>query len=127
VTRPDGLRPLWSRLRGLFARTSSDSGLTEEVRVHIRLRTALGASSASVLWLVMREVLGLLGAGLLVGIPCVLVLSQYVVSQLFGVAATDLWTASAAAAALALVAILAGWLPARRAGRIDPLVALRHE
>ena len=93
----------------------------------IGLRTALGASPGSVLWLVMREVFGLLGAGMLVAIPCALLLSRYIAAQLFGVAPTDVWTSTAAGATLAAVAVAAGLLPARRARTIDPAIALRHE
>ena len=93
----------------------------------IGLRTALGASPASVLWLVMREVLTLLGVGLVVGLPCALVLSRAIASQLFGVTPTDAWTVLAASAGLGLVAAAAGFFPAQRARTIDPLVALRQE
>ncbi len=79
------------------------------------------------LWLVMREVLTLLGVGLLVGLPCVYVLSRSVASQLFGVAPTDAWTAAAAGATLLCVAAMAGFLPAHRARTINPVIALRHE
>jgi predicted permease len=93
----------------------------------IGLRTALGASPGSVLWLVMREVFQLLGIGMLVGIPCAVLLSHYVASQLFGVTPTDVRTAAAAGATLIAVAVTAGLFPARRARTIDPVVALRHE
>ena len=79
----------------------------------IGLRTALGASPGSVLWLVMREVFRLLGAGMLIGVPCAVLLSRVVASQLFGVTPTDVWTAAAAAATLVAVAVAAGLLPAR--------------
>ena len=93
----------------------------------IGLRMALGAAKGSVLWLVLREVLLLLGAGLFVGIPCAYLFSRYVSSQLFGVKPTDPSTCIAAVVILAAVAALSGFVPARRASAIDPLTALRHE
>jgi predicted permease len=93
----------------------------------IGLRTALGASPGSVLWLVMREVLTLLVVGVLVGVPTAFLLSRYIASQLFGVTATNVWTTGCAGVTLALVALAAGLLPALRASTISPLVALRSE
>jgi predicted permease len=93
----------------------------------IGLRVALGAPRRSVLWLVLREVLLLLGAGLLVGVPCAYAFSRYVSSQLFGVAPTDLSVCAAAVLVLGVVAAVSGFVPARRATAIDPLTALRYE
>ncbi len=91
------------------------------------LRMALGAAQSTVVWMVLREVLLLLGAGLLIGLPSALALSRLVSSQLFGVAPTDIPTALLATAVLAAVAIAAGFLPARRASHIDPIRALKYE
>ncbi len=91
------------------------------------LRMALGAPQTAVLWMVLREVLLLLGVGLVIGIPVAYVLSRYVSSQLFGVPPTDLFTAGLAGVVLAAVAIVSGFLPARRASNIDPIRALRYE
>jgi predicted permease len=99
------------------------AGRTKE----IGLRTALGASPGSVSWLVMREVLVLVAAGLALGLPAAVLLGRAVASQLFGVAAGDVTTVATAGAVLALSALAAGLLPARRASTIDPLIALRHE
>jgi ABC-type antimicrobial peptide transport system permease subunit len=91
------------------------------------LRMALGAPRGEVVWMVMREVLMLLGLGLLAGIPTAYILSRYVSSQLFGVQPADVPTAIIAVAVLAGVASLAGFIPARRASGIDPIKALRYE
>jgi ABC-type antimicrobial peptide transport system permease subunit len=93
----------------------------------IGLRMALGAQQSSVVWLVMREVLVLLGIGLALGVPVAYLLSRYVSSQLFGVQPTDLWTAATALVVLTAVAAGAGLIPARRASGIDPIQALRYE
>jgi predicted permease len=91
------------------------------------LRMALGAAQSSVVWMVMREVLLLLGIGLVIGVPLAFALSRLVASQLFGVAAADPRTGVIAICVLAVVALGAGFLPARRASTIDPIRALRYE
>ncbi|MCX6629996.1 MAG: FtsX-like permease family protein [Candidatus Solibacter sp.] len=93
----------------------------------IGLRMALGAPQAQVVWMVMREALVLVAAGLAIGIPVAWAVSKYVSTQLFGVKATDMVSAAAALVILALVAAVAGFLPARRASTIDPIQALRYE
>ncbi len=93
----------------------------------IGLRMALGAPRSWVLWLVMREILILLGGGLIVGVPGAYVLSRFVSSQLFGVTPTDVWTGATAMAVLGLIALFSGVVPARRASSIDPITALRYE
>jgi ABC-type antimicrobial peptide transport system permease subunit len=91
------------------------------------VRMALGAQQGAIVWLVMREVLLLLGIGLAIGIPSAYLLSRFVSSQLFGVQAADEWTAVTAGVVLGVVAIAAGFMPARRASAIDPIQALRYE
>jgi len=91
------------------------------------VRIALGAQPGAVLWLVMKEVLVLLGIGLAVGVPSAIGLGQYVSTQLYGVKANDPWLAAGTVVVLASVAALAGLIPARRASRIDPILALRFE
>jgi ABC-type antimicrobial peptide transport system permease subunit len=93
----------------------------------IGLRMALGAPRSWVLWLVMRDVLSLFGAGLLAGVPAAYGLSRYVSSQLFGVTPADVSTGAASIAVLGLVAFVSGLVPALRASAIDPITALRYE
>jgi predicted permease len=93
----------------------------------IGLRMALGAAQGKVVWMVLRETLLLVAAGLAIGVPSALLLSKYVSTQLFGVKPTDIWSAAAALVILSAVAIGAGFLPARRASTIDPIQALRYE
>ena len=93
----------------------------------IGIRMALGASQQSVLWMVMRETLRMLAIGTALGLFAALWLGRLVQSLLFGVDAKDPVAASIAVGVLALAAALAGLIPAFRAARVDPIIALRCE
>jgi predicted permease len=93
----------------------------------IGIRVALGASRNSILSMILRETLVLALAGLAVGLPCALAASHFVGHMLFNVSANDPATLAAVAFSLAGVAALAGYIPARRAMRVDPMAALRYE
>ena len=93
----------------------------------IGIRMALGAAQTDVVWMVMRDVLLLVGVGVAVGIPASLGLARIVQSQLYGLSAHDPWTLMLATGGLAVVAAAAGYIPASRASRLDPTAALRYE
>jgi len=93
----------------------------------IGIRMALGAERSGVLWMVMRESLMLVAVGVVIGIPAALAAARLISSVLYGLKATDPITITAAALAMIAVAALAGYLPARRAAKVDPMVALRYE
>lgn len=93
----------------------------------IGVRMALGAERRNIVWLVLKESLLLVGLGLMVGLPASWAAAQLISAQLFGLKPTDPITLATAVGVLTLVATLAGYLPARRASRVDPLVALRYE
>jgi predicted permease len=96
-------------------------------RNEIGIRMALGAEQSRVLRMVLREVAMLIGLGLATGLAAAMMTTHFVASFLYGTKANDPWTLSLAAGFLALVAVLAGFLPARRASRLEPMNALREE
>jgi predicted permease len=91
------------------------------------LRMALGAERRRLIWMVLREVLLLAGAGLAIGLPAALASTRLVESFLFGLKPNDAAALTAAALLVVVAAVAAGFGPARRASRIDPWTALRHE
>jgi predicted permease len=93
----------------------------------IGLRMALGATAQNVAGPILREALLLVLAGLSVGLPVALALARLIKSQLYGIAPADPVTLAATGVLLIAVAILSGWIPARRAARVNPMVALRCE
>jgi len=93
----------------------------------IGIRMALGARPGAVLWLVLRETLLLIFIGIVIGLPVALAATRLTEGLLFGLTPNDPLTLALATLALIAIAALAGYLPARRAARVDPLVALRFE
>jgi putative ABC transport system permease protein len=109
---------------GIFGVMSCNvSQRTQEMGV----RLALGAQPRDVLALVLRQGMLLAGLGMAIGLAAALALGQSIRSLLFQVDAADPATLSAVAVLLAVVALAACWIPARRATRVDPLAALRYE
>ncbi len=96
-------------------------------RREIGVRLALGALSRNVVWLVLREALLLLAVGLALGLPVSIALAYYVRGQLYGVHFADPTSLGLAVLCLAAAAALAAFIPARRASRVDPNLALRYE
>jgi putative ABC transport system permease protein len=109
---------------GLYGLLSYNvAGRTSE----IGLRMALGARARDVLWMILREALLLTVIGIVVGLPAVIYATKWVESLLYGLQPTDPISIGFAAILLLAVAALAAWLPARRAARVDPMIALRYE
>ncbi len=96
-------------------------------RREIGIRMALGAGQALVLRMVLREALTLSAVGVLVGLPLAYALGRAVEAEVFGLSSTDAPTLLLAAVTLSAVSLVAGWLPARRAARIDPALTLRQD
>jgi putative ABC transport system permease protein len=93
----------------------------------IGIRLALGAQRSDVLSLIIGEGLALTAIGICAGLAAAVGLTRLMASQLYGVSATDPLTLAAVVVILTIVAFLASWIPARRAMRVDPMVALRYE
>jgi predicted permease len=93
----------------------------------IGVRMALGAAASDVIRMVMRDAMWMAGAGILVGLPCAYAIGKILKAMLFHIEPFDPRTAALSLFTLLAVALLAAWLPARRAMRVDPVVALRYE
>ena len=119
---------------GLLALALASLGLYGVMAYAVKQRTAelgvrfaLGAPRARVLWMVYRESLLLMVAGLLVGVPVILATSRLVETLLFGIGGADPLTIAAAMTVLLVIGSLASFWPARRASRVDPVTVLRQE
>jgi len=93
----------------------------------IGIRMALGARQMDVLWMVLRETLLLVLIGVAIGVPGALASARLISSMLYAVRAIDPVTFVGASLFLTSVALLATYIPARRATKVDPMVALRYE
>jgi ABC-type antimicrobial peptide transport system permease subunit len=93
----------------------------------IGIRTALGATRRQLARSILRDALLLTGAGLALGLPAAVAVTRLLESRLYGVAPSDPLTLVGSVAILLAVAVLATWIPARRAARVGPMVALRCE
>ncbi len=96
-------------------------------RGEIGIRMALGAAESSVTWLVLRDVIYMLAIGTVLGVAVSLAAGRFIKTLLFGVQAANLATLALAAAVLCVAALLAAYLPAHRASKMDPMAALREE
>ncbi len=108
-------------LYGLMAHTA-----TRRTR-EIGIRMALGAQRTNVLWMILRDGVLLVVLGAMIGIPVAYGVTRFVSNFLYGLTARDPATMVIATALLAVVTIIASVLPARRASKVDPMVALRYE
>jgi predicted permease len=93
----------------------------------IGVRMALGAAAGDVIRMVLRDSLWMVGAGILIGLPCAYAIGRVLKTALFRLEPLDPQTAALSFFALLAVALIAAWVPARRAARIDPMTALREE
>lgn len=119
-----GVLALLLAMIGLYGTLSY---LVAQRRTEIGIRMALGAQGGSILRLVMREVISVLAGGVVIGVCLSLATTRWLQQMLFGLGARDTVTISAAIGLLSGVALVAGYLPARRATKVDPMVALRYE
>jgi putative ABC transport system permease protein len=98
------------------------------LRTHeIGVRAALGAQPRVIIWMVLKRALGMMMAGLLVGVFGSLVLTHFLASQIWGVSATDPWTFASVVICVLVVGLAACYMPALRAARVDPVITLRYE
>jgi ABC-type antimicrobial peptide transport system permease subunit len=93
----------------------------------IGIRIALGARRHQVQWLIIRETVGSVVVGLVIGVPAALALTRLAQSSLYEVHPSDPWSLGSALCVMIVVAAISAWLPARRASQVDPMNALRVE
>lgn len=131
---PERLTAALSRVYAAFALLLVSIGLyglisytVSRRTAEIGVRMALGAARGRVLWMVLRYTLGLISAGLAIGIPFAVVLTRFVRQMLFGVSYADPTSLAIAVGALTVFGALAGYIPAHRATRVDPMRVLRVE
>jgi ABC-type antimicrobial peptide transport system permease subunit len=93
----------------------------------IGIRMALGAQRGGVIGMVLRESMLIVAIGVALGLAGAVAAGRLIASVLFGLTATDLWSIAAAVTLMIAVSFFAGYLPARRASRVDPMTALRYE
>ena len=103
------------------------SYLVQRRTKELGIRLALGAEKRRLLWMVLREALLLVAAGVMAGVPIAWAASRLISGMLFGVKATDPATFATAVLLMSATALLAAYLPAQRAARVDPILALRYE
>ncbi len=131
---PERLMALLAGFFGLLAGLLAAIGLygvvaymVERRRNEIGIRMALGAAKGDVVWMVVRETVMLIVVGMLAGLPCALGAASLAARLLFGLKPYDPLTLGAALFTLTFVGLIAGYVPARRAAKVDPMVALRYE
>ena len=93
----------------------------------IGIRMALGATAPGVTLMVMRETMLVVGIGVVIGLGAAVATTRLVAAMLFGLGPNDSLTISVAVLLMIAVAALAGYIPARRASKVDPMIALRYE
>jgi ABC-type antimicrobial peptide transport system permease subunit len=93
----------------------------------IGIRVAVGAQRENILWMVLRETLTLAAIGIAIGVPAGIAAARLVAAMLFGVTASDLPTLTLVSCLMLGVSAMAGFLPALRASRVDPIEALRTD
>ncbi len=134
VLQQDRMVALLSGFFGLLGMTLAFIGLYGVMAYAVNARTgeigirmALGAQRGTVTWMILKDSLTLASLGAVIGVPVALAASRFIASYLFGVSPSDPLTLVLAVLAILIVAMLAGYLPGRRASSLDPMIALRSE